>query len=226
MGDASETAWILYTDTIALVIAAPILVSMLQFKQRARALYFVVMLTTMLFTMNISKLFYHEPRPFWVSPQIEAMTCSTQYGNPSGHSLFAMGTALTIWLDYNATVTNTCFWGRWYTRLALLIAALTFGVTIGYSRVVLGVHSWNQLLFGWQLGAWMALTLHYCCRDKLHENVQQLFYDRDTDFVSLAFKWLSLLAIVLVVQIVNYVVKEPWIVNDPVWEANIVAKCP
>ena len=68
MSTASETAWIVYTDTIALVMTLPILVSLLQFKERVRALYYVIMLTAMLFTMNISKLCYHQPRPFWVSP--------------------------------------------------------------------------------------------------------------------------------------------------------------
>ena len=92
----------LYTDSVVLVIAAPIVVSLLDFKQRARAFYYVVMLTTMLFAMNITKLAYHQARPFWVSPEIKAHHCSIQYGNPSGHSLFSLGSSLTIWLDYNA----------------------------------------------------------------------------------------------------------------------------
>jgi len=59
-----------------------------------------------------------------------------------------MGIALTIWLDYNASISSAeayrnSWLAQWYTRLFALIVALTFGVTIGYSRVFLGVHSWN-----------------------------------------------------------------------------------
>jgi len=139
--------WKTVTEMILLVIAGPIVLGMLRFKDRARAFYYVVMLTTLLFIMNVGKLFYWQARPFWVSPDIEAYACSTQYGNPSGHSLMSLGTALTIWLDYNSSMQKEkyvgSFFSRWYIRLALLFAALAFGFTIGYSRVVLGAHSWN-----------------------------------------------------------------------------------
>ena len=54
---------------------------------------------------------------------------------------------MTIWLDYNESIRKEeyagSFLARWYTRLAFLLLTIIFGITIGYSRVVLGVHSWN-----------------------------------------------------------------------------------
>lgn len=112
--DASETAiviWKGYSNlAIVVVMVAPIVASLLRFHERCRAFYYVVMLTAMLFTMNVSKLCYWQPRPFWVSPAVQAFDCSAQYGNPSGHSLFSMGTALTIWLDYNSFIAQSEKW--------------------------------------------------------------------------------------------------------------------
>ena len=62
-----------------------------------------------------------------------------------------MGAALTLWLDFNerfAKKEDSKFSPLWVRLLALLLAFL-FTFTIGYSRVFLGAHSWNQLLFGW-----------------------------------------------------------------------------
>ena len=70
--------------------------------KRLKALYYVTFLTAMLFCMNISKLWYHEQRPFWVpNTEIKAFYCGTQFGNPSGHALFSMGMAIFSWLDFN-----------------------------------------------------------------------------------------------------------------------------
>lgn len=54
---------------------------------------------------------------------------------------------LTLWLDYNESMQKQkyaeSFFARWYTRLAFFLIAITYGITMGYSRVVLGAHSWN-----------------------------------------------------------------------------------
>ena len=47
----------------------------------------------------------------------------------------------------------------------MLLVVVFFGASIGYSRVILGVHSWNQVVFGWSLGIWIAFTLHFCVKD-------------------------------------------------------------
>ena len=49
--------------------------------------------------------------------------------------------------------------------LLMLLLSITFWFTIGYSRIFLGVHSWNQTCFGWQFGIWIALTYYFCYKD-------------------------------------------------------------
>ncbi len=49
--------------------------------------------------MNITKMAYHEPRPFMFSEKIEVYGCSAEYGNPSGHSIFAAAFNLFLYFD-------------------------------------------------------------------------------------------------------------------------------
>jgi hypothetical protein len=49
--------------------------------------------------MNITKMAYHEPRPFMTTDKINVFGCSAEYGNPSGHSLFAAAMDTFVFLD-------------------------------------------------------------------------------------------------------------------------------
>ena len=82
---------------------------------------------------TLLKMIYHDPRPFWVEDDIQALACSSSYGNPSGHAIMPIGTGLAIWLDYNASIDTErdSFWSKWYTRLFFLLLALLYGVSIG-----------------------------------------------------------------------------------------------
>lgn len=138
-----------------------------------------------------------------------------------------MGVALTIWLDYNASADHETgsFWSKWYTRVAFLLLALTYGLSVGYSRILLGEHSFDQILFGLQLGSWMALTLHFCIREQIIEHATQLLDKRETRLFEMSLKCLGVIAALLIFVIVTYVVLNDSIVNDPIWSENILAKC-
>jgi len=99
--------WSLYS-TIGLMVAtiAPVGFFLLRFEQRPRSFYYLTVLTVVFFFMNIFKLYYHNPRPYWVDPDVEAYQCPDEYGNPSGHSETSLGIAMTVWLDYNHYVTR------------------------------------------------------------------------------------------------------------------------
>ena len=132
--------------------------------KRIHALYYLMLITSLLFLSNVSKLWYNDPRPFWVREDVQALACSTQYGNPSAHSMFSMAIATTLWLDVNECHRSRegSFMQPIWARAILGLVCFVYTFTIGYSRVFLGVHSWNQLLFGWQLGLWVAVTFFFC----------------------------------------------------------------
>lgn len=83
----------------------------------------------------------------------------------------SMGLALLYWLDLNEylqkTVKDGCL--QSYARGLSLLVAITFGVTVGYSRLFLGVHSMDQILYGWSVGVWLAVTFHFLMREPLEK---------------------------------------------------------
>jgi membrane-associated phospholipid phosphatase len=87
---------------------------------------------------NFGKWFFHEPRPYWVSPKVKAYAAETSFGLPSGHAQ----NSVTIWglIAYS-------FKKRW-----IWVSALLLMFFIGISRLVLGVHFPQDALLGWTLG--------------------------------------------------------------------------
>ncbi len=85
------------------------------------------------------KIIFHTPRPYWVSPQVKALSAESSFGLPSGHA----ENAASIWGLLASSV-----------RKPWLTGALIVGIVgIGVSRIYLGVHFTSDVLLGWILGA-------------------------------------------------------------------------
>ena len=87
-----------------------------------------------------------------------------------------MGIAMTLWLDYGAREGGS----RWHFKLLLLALALAFAGSIGYSRLFLGAHSLNQVLYGLSCGLWFAFSAHFILREPLTELVSALIDGKQT----------------------------------------------
>jgi membrane-associated phospholipid phosphatase len=84
------------------------------------------------------KLFWHQPRPYWLGA-VKAIGSDAFYGLPSTHALNAMGG----WGFLAAK------WRNWPSTVFAVILI----VLIGFSRLYLGVHFPHDVLLGWLLGA-------------------------------------------------------------------------
>ena len=129
--------------------------------------------------MNVTKLSYADPRPYWISQEIIAYKCSNQFGNPSGHSMTTMAMSLTLWLDFKETSNSSSCTTSKAVGLAL---AILFPISIGYSRLILGVHSLDQICFGLLLGVWIAMSMQYCVRPYLDQHITVLVKAQPTNF--------------------------------------------
>jgi hypothetical protein len=103
------------------------------------------------------------PRPYWIDIQINALEQSTSFGMPSGHAQSAVGILLLLWHHPKGRI-----WGIIWVLLVML------------ARIIVGVHSLDQVLLGCGLGL---LLLWYL------ENVQWRF--------SLRLQWLLLIGAIL-----------------------------
>jgi membrane-associated phospholipid phosphatase len=48
----------------------------------------MIILAVSMFTNGVLKMLFHDPRPFFNTPNIQSLACNTSYGNPSGHSMY------------------------------------------------------------------------------------------------------------------------------------------
>jgi len=89
------------------------------------------------------KMAYAEPRPFWIDPNMKQaeISCSKEFGNPSGHSLLAASIGFAVCADAIRYSLKTKLSAIKIVVCVLVASAYIF--CLGYSRIVLAVHSWN-----------------------------------------------------------------------------------
>lgn len=85
------------------------------------------------------KLAFHGPRPYWISPEIQAYATEISFGAPSGHAQ----NATAVWGIVAAYLRKGWAW----------LAAVLLILLIGLSRLSLGVHFPHDVLLGWAIGA-------------------------------------------------------------------------
>lgn len=89
-------------------------------------------------TNSIFKILFHSPRPYWIDSRVQAYSSEPSFGLPSGHSQNAM----SVWGIMAASLKRKSGWGA-----ALII------LSMGISRMYLGVHFLRDVLLGWIIGA-------------------------------------------------------------------------
>ena len=101
------------------------------------------------------KVVYRQERPIWMNDEIDiGVQHACGYGNPSGHSLSSTCLYLSLWYtlrEINKDFISNKFLCKILNFLNLLIIITTFGLIMS-SRLYLGVHSLNQIIFGCTLG--------------------------------------------------------------------------
>jgi membrane-associated phospholipid phosphatase len=145
------------------------------------------------------KMLFHFPRPFWISPNIEAHAVETSFGLPSGHSTGAS----SIWL----------FLAHQYKqKKALVVLFVSIMLLIMISRLFLGMHFISDVVSGFLLGVLVLVVLFWV--DKK--------YATKIDALSISKKiWLSIAATIvyLVVGFLpvwtnTFVLPTEWIENS------------
>ena len=89
--------------------------------------------------------------------------------------------------------------------------AFAYSMLMAFSRVVIAIHSWNQIIYGWLLGVWVALFLHFTFRERLEKFVLSELEGK-TETKGLKHTLLCLLGLVLtiLIQLAAYAIAETY----------------
>ena len=123
---------------------------------------------------GILKIFYSNPRPFWIKNEI-MRKCEGSYGNPSGHSFMSFAVYLSLWKVFtNYDYFNKNNIGKIFKFFSLFFT-IVFCLFILLSRIYLSVHSINQIIYGSSFG--LALFFYFFYVLKFHEMNGKKFFN-------------------------------------------------
>ena len=105
---------------------------------------------------SLMKIWYGNKRPFWEDPELYKGICDGGFGNPSGHSISSVYLYFTlfIYIIDSKTLEN-----RTIIKIIIFLLFLVYTVLIILSRIILGIHSINQIIYGTVLGLFTSLLI-------------------------------------------------------------------
>ena len=109
-------------------------------------------------------------------------------------------------------------------RLLFLGLALVFVASIGYSRLFLGVHSLNQVLYGLSMGVWFAHDAHHFVKEPLAKLVSSIIDGTETRLLELGLIATGIVLLATIIQTINYYVALKF-ENPAEWSTMITEKC-
>ena len=102
-----------------------------------------------IYLVNLLKIIYGNERPFWIEQKLIKYNCDGGYGNPSGHSLMSS----YIYLSYYYILSKKkLIDSNLILKIIFLFSDLILIFLIMLSRIYLGMHSINQIIYGFFLG--------------------------------------------------------------------------
>lgn len=132
---------------VVAITAITLLTAVFMWRQRmfSRASVLLLSMGGIAAAVTVLKVIFARERP----TDVGAIISETSFSFPSGHSMGSMGLALTAVLLLWPT--------KW--RVPVLVTAVLYVLTIGFSRLYLGVHYPTDVAAGWLLGAgWVTLV--------------------------------------------------------------------
>ena len=133
-----------------------------------------------------------------------------------------------VFLDYYTSrdrkhIPEKSWFASEWTMRALFALALIYPWCVGYARVVEGMHSYNQIMYGFMLGAWLAASFHFIARDWLMTHLHALcdnkvFSDDPSQRKSMLCKLImATLSFLIFVQVVQYIPYWIWTLPEGSW---------
>lgn len=182
--------------------AVTILMS-LEHRLRSRQFYWVVLFTLQMTLINVAKIAYQQPRPFWEDTDLFKGECQAQFGGPAGSCMISTTFVVALMLEIADSVSESKKFKVW-VGCVLFPFAFAFIVAQGFSRIAVGLHSLEQVVFAWFLGIWLGLTGHFVIRDLVIERANTFIKDEKPCTAREGFLVLVIQGVLLLSQIMAF----------------------
>lgn len=137
------------SPTIATIVGTVFGIALVVAGRRWWAAFFAVVAVGSVVITEVMKRLVQRPRPQWPDP----LAVETSFGFPSGHTT----SGITMWMTMGIIVLLAFDLSRWRSLLGWFLVG--FGVFLGVSRLLLGVHWVTDVLGGWLFGfGWLLLV--------------------------------------------------------------------
>jgi len=197
-------------------VLIPMLIILFFWYPLNKSYMFVSVMSFSIYIDCIFKIIYGNPRPFWLDTSI-SLACDGGFGNPSGHSFSSSACYLSFWhilTDIKYFENKKIFRG-----ITLIFAVLMF-LTIMLSRVFLGVHSVNQVIYGCSLG--VALYFFYFFIHELHQYSAKNFFRHFLNIKYILFYSVKYTICIILALLVYYCKKN----DSSSYDSSLYAACP
>ena len=190
-GEYLKDFFIVFTDIGLIIFGILGIISFLIIGSRIKCMFFMMSMILASTLCFLPKLLYHSPRPYWDDDHIKGWDPQIDFGNPSGHTLIMTVLVGSFWLllalpnedmGIGNERTNIIYAKLVTSRVGRLVMGIVsfillflwlFGVVI--SRIYLGAHSLDQILYGFLLGVADLFILFLILRDFFIDHFRTIF---------------------------------------------------
>ena len=118
-----------------------------------------------IYIQSLMKMIYGNSRPFLENQKLFKGICDGGFGNPSGHALVSCYAYLML---KNYIINHKYFNDRQILKVLVTLIFWLMILLVILSRIILGLHSINQMIYGSLLGIWIFYTIiHIFKLDKI-----------------------------------------------------------
>jgi len=214
---ASKDFFLFITNFGTEAVLIPMYAICLNWLPLSKSFTFLQVLIISVVIDNIFKLIYSNPRPYFSDTNITPIQCEGGYGNPSGHSFSSSGCYLAF---YHLTSTNEFLNEKVWLKIIYGIFMGSMVIIILFSRLFLGVHSLNQIIYGLTLGVWLYILIFFVLelQNLTHDEFFEQFIDLWINIIYWGFYFTCFLISILLYILKNY--------SDPSTETYVYFVCP
>ncbi len=132
-------------SNVTMVVLCALIVNLVS---KPAALYFLTSISLVSYSAQLMKAIYAQPRPYWVSDDIDSFKCLNGFGNPSSTLLTSTFAMLSLYLHkyYDIWTVHkrmSVFCTAYIIKMALTVVIAITIILMSVAKVYEGANSWN-----------------------------------------------------------------------------------